>query len=45
MFIGLINKNLVIYGVLGKACPEHGGVLSGVECDRAGGLFYRSTRH
>ena len=45
MFIGLINKNLAIYGVLGKACPKHGGVLSVVECDRAGRLFYSSTRH
>ena len=44
MLIGLINKSLAIYGVLGKACPEHGGVLSVVECDRAGGLFYSSTR-
>ena len=37
MLIGLINKSLAIYGVLGKARPEHGRVISGVnECDRAG---------
>ena len=31
MLIGLINKSLAIYGVLGKARPEHGGVISGVK--------------
>ena len=37
MLIGLISKSLAIYGVLGKARPEHGGVISGVnKCDRAG---------
>ena len=47
MLIELINKSLAIYGVLGKAWPEHGGVIniSGVKCDRAGRLFYSSTRH
>ena len=31
MLIGLIDKSLATYGVLGKARPENGGVISGVK--------------